>query len=82
MSGSRMVDTAGIVKAAEDALLGRLEYADDHPLLQVGVVFEALYHEAADEGCHLAVIPPKVGGHHGSVVLVQQNVGWLAVGSL
>ena len=56
------VDTPGIVEVAEDALLGHFEYSDNHRLLQIGVILEALHHEAADEGDHFIVKVVGVGG--------------------
>ena len=69
-----------VVEVAEDALLGHFEYADDHRLLQIGVV--PLHHEAADEGDHFIVKIVGVGGVQRGVVLVQKDVDWVAVGTL
>ena len=49
-------------------------------LFQVGVVLEGLHHEAADEGVHRIVVLVHMGRMEGSVILVQQDVGWFAVG--
>ena len=51
-------------------------------LFQIGVVLEALYHEAADEGDHFIVKVVGVGGVQRGVVLVQKDVDWFAVGAL
>ena len=69
-----------IVEVAEYALLGNLEYPDDHRLLQIGVVLESLHHEAADETYHLIVEAAGVGGVQGSIILVQQDVDRFVIG--
>ena len=72
----------GIVKVAEYTLLGNFQYADYHGLFQVGIVFEGLHHEAADEGDHLVVVPFHMSRMQGCVVLVQQDVWGVAVGAV